>query len=638
MTAELVAGISEVFGDGNVTVTGATGPVTVHMGLGAAQAAPRYRRPLPVELVRELERVFVPGPGHGGVERALRAPGTVVVSGPPGVGRRTSALVALGNSGTPNAGFRELPDDGADSGPRFDAEAIEPGERLLLDLSADTPPLTDRIWADLASYRAAVIQNDAYLAIVLPRHVQFADIGTRVELGRPNGRQVLHRHLHALSIPEPDPTPAALARQAEHEPMRELAALALRVKRVHAAMSGAGGWPAWLAPALDAAEAHRDVVAERVGALDDGRGRALLLAAAVFDRSRPEVVALGAASLLAAVDYPEPDGHRLDRPDLGAALRPLHASIQDGQVRFDSLTYAEAVRTHFWTTFPDLRPHLRTWLDGFLRGRDAAEDRLRATRRVTRSLLATGFPADVLDLVEAWAGHPHMAEASSAALACGLEDDRHGRFFRQRVYGWAIQPALTPLLGGLLVRLCADIIAPARPQQALVRLRHLARNQHAVVADAATAALSELADRDGHFARRLLHLLHDDLTGEVRRAVNPAHFLAAADPARLTGQSRAHPRLSERHTRALVTGCWSALLDSTPATGLTDVLHRWLELGRAPLTDCLADAVRGRPVLVARLYAATRDWALSATDPDDTQRRTTTAALLRRASTEGNTP
>lgn len=639
MTAELVEHISGVVtGNGTANFGVNTGTVNYHFGHSSARPAPvRRRNRLPMDVVRELNRVFVPGPGHDDVRQALREPGAVAVCGPPGVGRRASALVALGKAGSADAGFRELPDDSADDGLRFDADAVEEGERLLLDLTADTPPPAHRAWADLRSYRAAVVERGAYLAVLLPASMRqvAAEIGApRVDLRRPNGREVLDRHLMAHGIRMPESHAPKLAKLLDQEPMRELAALADRVHRVRQAAEGAGTWADWLAPALDAAEAHLDRVAHQVGTLDDGRAKALLLAAAVFNLAAPEVVALGAESLLATVGYPEPEAHRLDRPDLGESLRPLNARITGRRVEFDSVTYAEAVRTHFWTTFPELRPSLLAWLDSFLRSEVAARDRVDAALRFATQSLAHDHPEDVVAIAGRWSEHGELAAAAEAALARGLEHERHGRFFRQRVYAWATHPA-PPGLAAILVRLCADVIAPARPQQALTRLRHLSRHQHAVVAASATAALVDLAARDGHFARRMLYRLREDLTGPTPRQIDPAHFLAAADPERLTGTALAYPRLSERHTRALVTECWTAVLSSSPR--FADPVRAWLAVGEEELLSCLADAARGRPVLVARLYAAARDWVDGATDDTEKQKRITAAALLRRASTERDT-
>ncbi|MGW5052745.1 hypothetical protein [Actinokineospora sp. NPDC004072] len=602
-----------------------------------APATPHVRRLVPNDIIDTLLKVFVPPRGYGQIADHLRKRRTVIVTGAPGTGRRSAALMALVESSDAGSGFRELPDDESDGVLRFDPEVIEPGERLVLDFSADARALTPQVCAQLRAYRAEVAERGAYLAIVLPATAGHTEIQAPVvEIGRPDGAEVLRRHLAALGVPDA-PADQRLAPHCAGDPMRELAALADRIARARADLDGGGTWEQWLTPALNGAQAQAGAVAAAVRKHRGGRTRALLLAAAVFEQATPEVVALASARLLDLVDYPPDEEHRLDKPDLAQALHELDADIAGRRVRFATLTYAEAVRTHFWTAFPELRPKLRRWIGQFLRdGRMPAEDRVAAALRFTEQCLATDHPEDVKEVVDGWtaagAGEPLLA-AAGAALSRGLLDDRHDRWFRGQVYDWSRQAALPPALAGLLIELCVDTIAPVRPGQALVRLRHLAKHQDAGVAAEARAAIARLAEQDGYFARRLLHRVHHDLSGWHPQPVDHALFAVVADPALLFGAGgRARLRITEPRTRRLLTEAWAVALTA----GSAPLITSWLDAHAAAperdaLIDCLADAARGTPAAVALLYATARDWHAAAPTPDDARNRLRTAAQLRKA-------
>ncbi|MFL6125884.1 hypothetical protein, partial [Actinophytocola sp.] len=201
-------GIGTVGGHHNVSVTDASGPV--HIGdrvrlylqsVAAEAGTARPPRLVPEDILTDLDRRFVMPPGYGDLVARLRNPGTVVVAGAPGCGRRSAALMVLKDSGEGATRFRELPDDDADGRFVLDAACVEPGERLLLDLSTVT--ISREMLGNLRAYRAAVAERQAYLAVVLSARVEYvaAEIGVETTLvARPDGRAVFRRHLSALGI------------------------------------------------------------------------------------------------------------------------------------------------------------------------------------------------------------------------------------------------------------------------------------------------------------------------------------------------------------------------------------------------------------------------------------------------------
>jgi len=644
-------GIGSIQGDHNISVTDPHGSVFVmeraefYLRSAAGDGDPDTGwspRLVPEDILTSLAGRFVLPPGYGDLLARLRNPGTVVVSGAPGCGRRSAALMVLKDSGEGATRFRELPDDDADRRFVLDASVIEPGERLLFDLSTETKPISQHVLANLRAYRAAVAERQAYLAVVLPPEQQqvSAELGTEAMIiGRPDGAEVFRSHLamFGIKVTGPELRTEAVHGHLTRDPMRDIAALAERVRRARGVAAGQGGWQAWLTAALET-DTYVDDVARFVREHPDGRVRALLLAAAMFEHASPEVVASSAAMFLEIAKYPAHEEHRLDLPDLAESLGTVRAAIDGGQVRFDSVAYADAVRTHFWRTFPDLRVELRQWLDKAVRSVGAA-DRSLAVLRYTDQCLRTDHPDDLCTLVEQWARRSpstldKMLDAAGAALTRGLLNERHGWWFRRHVYFWATNRQLWPSLATLSVGLCERVIAPAQPQQALVRLRHLTRHTRAEVVAEARAALARLC-RDGRFARRMLTRVHDDLTGDRPRDVDYALFTDVADPVRLTG-GESFPRVTEQIVHDMLVDGWAAWLTARqPYVDIAEAVTRWLEAhaekpGRDALLEILAAATQGASPPSAVLYAVSRDWVATAM-PEERPARLRTAALLRQA-------
>ncbi|OLF14303.1 hypothetical protein BLA60_03975 [Actinophytocola xinjiangensis] len=650
-------GIGEVWGDHNISITDPSGGVSiierVQFYVQSSTAEPgtgRSRRLVPEDILTDLTARFVVTPGYGDLVRRLREPATVVISGEPGSGRHAAALMVLKESGTGATRFRELPDDGDVDEPVFDEDAIESGERLLLDLSSVTNPLPGKVLATIRSYRARVAERQAYLAIVLAPELHHvgAELGTEVvHISRPNGREVFLRHLRAsgIEVDEHELRDEKLTGHLTQDPMRHVAALAGRVRSARLAAGGAGGLPAWLAAAL-APDTQRDAAARFVKDNPDGRVRALLLAAALFEDAAPEAVAFAATALLEVVGYPAHDEHRLNLPDLAEALAGVDASVGDGRVRFRSLGFGDAVRTHFWGMFPDLRIDLRRWLDRCVQPRWLSADaRTAAFSRYTDQSLWLGHPEDVCALVELQArrsplGLDQRLDAAGAALTRGLLSE-HGSWFRRRIYHWALDRGLWPSLARLLVGLCVGVIAPGQPQQALVRLRHFTRHQQPAVVAEARAALTELA-ANGLFARHLLARIHDDLTGDRPTEVDYDLFTDIADPVRLSAGAGRFPHVADPAVATMLAAGWAAVLSDRPYDQVAVAVGRWLDAHaeqphRDALLAVLAAAARKNTRARAVLYAVSRDWIVSS-PPDKRRDRLPTAALLRQMCTRVSTP
>ncbi|WLW56498.1 ABC transporter substrate-binding protein [Streptomyces sp. YU58] len=592
------------------------------------------RRTIAEEDREHLAAHFVPPPGLHRARTRLAESHTVLINGLPGSGRRTAALMLLHDLSEARGTLHELPDTSDDdtASEPLDTGDIGDGDRLLLDLSEVDESRFVAVQNALSGFRAGLRTRGARLAVVLPHRLGYLlkDELKRftVEIGRPPARRVLVRHLRHDDIafsPE-DLGGTELGTFLTQAPMCEVAELADRIRTFRDTSPADRGFPHWLADALLHQQDQTARVATDLAAEQSGRHKALLLSLAMFHETTPGVVLQAANSLLGLLSHPPDTTPRLDRADLHAELAAIKAETgPNGRVRFDIPEYDRGVREHFWTFLPDIRRQLRDWFKDCLT--DLAlpkDDRTRAVERFAEQSLRTDRREDLIWLAERWTskGAPERLIPDAAqVLACGLDDDRHGRFFRQRIYEWAVSGETGDRLGEVLVVVCAETMAGSHPDQALVRLHHLARRSGGRAQAAARGALRKLTGTDHRLYRSLL----DRLVAGIAHRHGPrdrALFLELADPVRLIGY---------RSVRDSLIACWS------------DVLRQDVESWRLPLMGWLgaAEDVRRRDLVLrvlstagapdvhvcGRVYRVALDWARAG---EGDERKHTVDHLLRR--------
>jgi hypothetical protein len=654
------AGVGDIFGAVGAVFADARGPMNTGSGpqynvsgtyvedaeTGRLRRKAEARlRPLVGDQFVQVERWFVRPPGYAAAEAILAAHGMVLLSGSPGIGRRSAALMLLRSA--PGSGrFRELSNEDSEDGDVQPITLVEPGDRVLFDASvSDQDPAAAR--RRLEAYRLGTQDRSAPLVVVLGGREMVPDWarGMTARLDRPDAPQVLSRHLHANGVPFSQSDvdgPVGLAEHLANDPMHGLSELAELVARARLAADGAGGFGDWLLAALAAATDHSEEVAERVNA-DDGRSRALLLAAAVFADAPVDAVADAAARLLSAAAYPPHPDHLLDRPDLSVRLAAVDLSTAaGGTVRFAHIGWDAAVRAHFWRNFPELREKLRDWFgeavqSGYLTG----DDRDRAVDRVVEQCLALGRADDVYTLSRRWTQAPtgrapQTAPLAARALENGLADERWGYLFRQQIYRWATDRRLPVELAQVLVAVCGYVLVRTHPERAVVRLHHLARHREPAVRSAATSRLRELSEEDPRILRQLIGRLADGLAGPAPQShVDLFLDLTGWPPFRgpvATGSSRVR---HEPSAAAQLADAWSVALARAESDAAKTAVRHWLaayaEHGSEPLLDILVDATVDQPAARAPLYVAVRDWVSDSVDVDDRTRRQAIAAWLRQA-------
>ncbi|MFF3698513.1 hypothetical protein [Streptomyces sp. NPDC002221] len=578
-----------------------------------------------------LDQRFV---APGGMQRArtlLQANSLVLLSAPPGSGRRACALKLLHELADGSGGLYELPDTEDDSGSVLDADEVGEGDRLVLDLSAVDEARYLALQNHLLAFRAGLVERGARLAVVLPQHhgyLQRVELKSyTAELTRPSSRDVLSRYLQLDNI---RPTPAELSVQSLNNhvariPLREVAELADRIRTLRD-RGTPGGFPSWRDQAVKRVADRSAEVAADLAAHDSGRRRALLLALALFHASSPGTVLRAASALLSTLSHPPDERPRLEQVDLNRELTDLGAETgADGLVRFRTHNYDQAVRDHFWTYFPDLAEQLRRWVHECLaRPGIREDDHGPAIERFAEQCLKAGRPEDLIRLADSWTGRHgqvRLIPDAAQALSLGLAHERHGQRFRRQIYEWSLTASLSQNLKQALVLVCSETMRQSHPHQALVRLHHLDRGADGRVADTARTALLSLALDDDRMYRLLLQRIRRSMR-EPDGGRDLGLFLALTQSVRL---------LASREVRAGLAAGWGAVFKQLPPQQWRPYAAQWftaVETGSGPerLLDVLVDGCRGEAAALGGLYQAAHNWGRSR--PSGTRHRPTITGLL----------
>jgi hypothetical protein len=177
------------------------------------------------------------------------------------------------------------------------------------------------------------------------------------------------------------------------------------------------------------------------------------------------------------------------------------------------------------------------------------------------------------------------------------------------LYTWATSPQLTKARAGILTEVCSGELADHHPEQAMVRLHHVARRAES---DEAEARLVQLVLGDHRLHHRMLERLAHGLTKP--RSADIRLFTGLAEPSRLTAPLPGSPTparalIDVAGVRACLTECWTALFDRVPQAKWREPARLWLSAAegiearhRDHLLDILVRACRAHPYHLARLY------------------------------------
>jgi hypothetical protein len=547
-----------------------------------------------------LRKRFIAAPGYDESyqRRELDRFGALVLCGAAGSGLRTTAQMTLVPEGhEEQSGLREIDVEG-ERRLIMDIGDVQPGERLMLDLTRSTGADPDHVKQELETLRTRVLAAGAWLLVLLDageEHRLPDEFRDRVvQVGRPNPLRVLAAHLEGRGVHGFFPGGASerLSRWAGRASMSEIEELARRTAALGTDMEGGVG--EWLQAALGSK--HSDVAALLDGA--GGRGRAILLAAAFLEGSRIERHSAAVERLLPIVRTPGDDTPPLERRAFTKEVDVLGVEIDsDRRIRFRVPGYGLALRETFWDAYPHLHEEFAAWVDSCVA--DSAlpgAERDDVAGRWAGQVLRARQMSTLLTQVGAWSER-HQAQ-SALLLAEALGDGHQGRAARHQIYTWSRKPNLPSGLAQVLVTVCAEVLAVTRPDQALVRLHLLAGNNSPRASTAARSALLELAE-DPLLYRHLLRRVSTRLTDTERRHRQVDLFLFRE----LTGADRltSGPRPQVRRAEVLAwTYAGLAAVFAQDPDGVEEYGTRWLSARDLPLDVLVAAAQeKGR---LSRLY------------------------------------
>ncbi|MFD7414897.1 hypothetical protein [Kitasatospora purpeofusca] len=615
-----------------------TGPGSQHNHFYGASEVPRPKvvsSRVAVDQRLWLQARFVPPPGFGEARHRLEKPGsTVLLAGPSGSGRRTAAVMLLHDPEDPTASFVELsfPRDSEDSMPPPEA-----GDRLLFDLSGTTEEDYGAAQQQLYSYWGRVELAGARLVAVLPSMDQELLLPALQQLvvgiDRPREVAVLRRHLEGkeLELAPEDLQGEELRASLGRFAMRDMQRFADLVARARTA-GPSGPVSDWIRQALGALSDRSGEVALKIAALASGRQRALLLAAAMLAGAPADAVFHHMDRLLGLAEHTPDDQPLLERIDLAEQLKSLPLRLDDrGRIDFDSLAYDEAVRTHFWTFLPWLKGCLGQWVAEVVdRPHPAlvAQDRRRLVERFAEQSLRAADWKTLHKVAWDWAADPRSSDEALALLRLGLDHDRYGAGFRSRILEWAKGQQVSASLATVLARACGEVLARTHPDQAVVRLHHLARRTVREGPAEVRETLYMLVRRDRRLYQLLLSRIRDGLSARQPRTEDVQLFLE------LVGDPLGEPLLQRLVPGGALAATWAKVLAVAQAGQCAEAVRRWLSAARTAspngewLTDVLvAGADAAVPDHLTALYLTGREW-VTASPHEERPGRAEVAARL----------
>ncbi|WP_030992807.1 hypothetical protein [Streptomyces sp. NRRL S-1813] len=584
------------------------------------ETAGRTPRRIADDQLRLLRQRFVDPEGMGEARRLLAERSTVILHGAPGSGRTATARVLLYELHRDTGIFRELLPGDEEESTLTDAGLVGAGDRLLLDLAEADGARWARNRRDLPALRKAVQEQQAHLVVVMPyggtleSDLQFY----RADIAPPPAQEVFRRHLRLHQVPHEEYlqcAPALADFLAEQRSVEEIADFADRVRRARTAHPARDGFAGWCAQARDARKAWRQEVAGLVTERREAPQRALLITTAMLHGAHPDVIHHATALLLRTLKIPEDKVVPLEGKDLAERLTEISASAgPGGHVQFDKLDFDAAVRAHFWDHMPDLRRLLSVWT---ARSTELEDPHLTPglrkdlVERLADQYLRAGQWKELAALADEWSANTTTLTHSAAAihaLTHGLENKQYGGSFRQLIYTWCRDKQLMGNLAYVLLRVCIDVIAPTHPDQAMVRLRHLARREGG--ATPALDALCDLVATSSRLRRRML----DRLTRHSSAPADDARiFLRICDPVPLTDPGGA-PRalVDEEYVQGCVTLGWREAFAELPQSLWHPYALRWLHTATDAgdhhdlLLDLLVTAAGRNGQHLAALYSVAR--------------------------------
>ncbi|WP_143465378.1 hypothetical protein [Kribbella sp. ALI-6-A] len=593
-----------------------------------------------VEWLRD--RFVAPANFLAAADQLAQPTGVVLLVGSSGIGRRTAAHMLL--CPEPGAGNvvrllpAELEAQAVEADRRaYNGDDVQPGERLLLDLSEVGTEAFRELQDFLPSLQPAVADQRAKLVVVLAaEHEDSLRPDYRpylVRIGSPDPISVLARHLES----------AGLRGEREHlithrEKLRSasMAAVERLAERIMDARARdpRGSFERWLVTGFRADEQRREQIERFLAGRVDAPSRALALAAATLEGGTAEAVFSAQQLLLKNLDYEsEPRRTLIELDGVVPALTDLDLSVgvdPRGRVHFEDEELAPRIVEYFWDELPWLRNALADWLTSVVADVSLrTSDLTLIADRVADQCIRNRQSELAVRLAREWADHSSLEVRSAGYQLLGrlLSDERTAAPTRHHLYWWSRDRQLSPRLSSIVIAACVEVLAEMYLDQAVVRLSWLAQHENGSVRYQARDALKKLAEREDR-RDEVLQLL---LEGSRFRAQT---FASVVPPIVATTL----PTTDDGSMSTAVRG-WQRVLDASDAGPAGRFLVAWLDChadlldeGRAHdaerLLRRLAAVCRGASTRLDTLFTTNREWIDAAADAEVLQRRLRTAILV----------
>ncbi|MEU1380637.1 hypothetical protein [Streptomyces albidoflavus] len=518
-----------------------TGPGNIFVG-----PVPPPRKP-PRRLAREelhfhMRRFVRPAAANAAYDTLARDR-LVVLTGPDGSGRQTTGRVLLGELPGREVPFELAPDIAENGHHSLDPEQIQPGNRLLLDLTATQEAARQEMAGQLPRLWERVREQAGYLVVLLPdtdRELPHYVASQLHQLAPPDRTALLRRRLRCedMDTRACSPVPESLATYlTARPPLRDVARLAHAVIRlrgrhrhgIHGITDTPELFAEWCEKALSTLTDPQAAVDAIVDKATKAHERAFCYATALLEGARTDTVHAAARILMTATATPADPQPLLEQNGTHHLLRTIEADRDGDRHSFAQQEVSEALCRHLWSDRPDLRSVLLDCAPQLL-ALPALHERERETAAGRVAELMTGTePEGVLrQRVEGWAEQDTTGSltAATALLDRLVQHPLNGAAWRRWVYDRAGVRTLAPGLRQVLTRVCATTMATRYPRSALIRLHRLAASEPE--GQEATRALLDHVRDDAQALHHLLHRLSRRLDAPDRYPSDLDLFLAMA--------------------------------------------------------------------------------------------------------------
>ena len=478
---------AEIRGDANQNAVGNT--VTGDL----VQTANTYVRRTPSMYlgageIADRVACYAPARNHDLITKTLEVNQAIVLTGPSGSGRETTAIAAI----------RQLQPD--ISIRRFFLEDEDIEEIRVRNACGYVLHATDGGMERLARCADAVREAGGYLAMVADHgaehHPEFMFLSVRaVEPAHPvEVYRARVNHLHLVDWLYWDQV-SVLLEHGRPADGRRLADIVSKVDEKRGDLANRQ------AEAMNAYRGWHDELLAWFGDHREPSDRALLVAASTLSPGANETLVYSAAASLAQRLEIEINGGGLAWCPLTGLPNLLMAERQAGLVMFRRHGYADSALAHTLADYPLARADLLDWLadlptDGTIQG---GHQNLLAQKFADR---AAEHDAAILITATArrW-GEENRADLAFIALWRPSLHPRVGGRVRRALYEWSREARTPQTLKLTIARVC-EPLGQAYPSIALTRLKHLATYGNPQVRDEVLAAAQSLAG-SGHHAEVL---------------------------------------------------------------------------------------------------------------------------------------